>query len=596
MKCNDIIQNLGESGDIPYQVKQGPQPMAMTSPKPTAIVASKKWTAITPDIEARATQQGFRKVMLSVNRQLVPGLEGGDQQLGSKIIVAPSDFENMTRTGDAGTARRPMGVTSAEKTGIGAPAMPTREAHYRAKGSQSAYDRDHASSVSGMGRPERDMSDEANLLYIYKDGKLRQKMVSNSNEREARQMGFRDTAEQALRLHGIIRSKFDPKKFVQNVGGKWVPVNPFGDTESVAEGHEDRTSYQVAKILADKGVKYAPELEGKIINAIGLVMIQELGMDKKLVRNIISRDDDFLADTLSELHHMTKGLDEGKTTKAEAPKPRNFVAKNAKMGGAGQHADKKKAQKQGVVKHKKALAEEEISQGSIKTVTPQGGVEIVSKDPNDPIKSQTVDQKFLIKDPKSGSLMLNKTAMTATGPGQTGAEENPIKPGAPVSVVSAEDVHAVGSHQGAHGDEVTDTNTQSPIGGDQEHDEITKLLVSKLRQLAGMTDEGVSFNGVTQHDNGDMSYNQGPLSMRKNKDGSSDMSATIGDTTARVQQNPIGVKTMTAQGPHADAINSVDASAERKGVDPKKFAKFQQGIPAPTSEALNAMLRIAGLK
>ena len=28
-------------------------------------------------------------------------------------------------------------------------------------------------------------------------------------------------------------------------------------------------------------------------------------------------------------------------------KPRNFVAKNAKMGGAGQHKDKKKAEKQG---------------------------------------------------------------------------------------------------------------------------------------------------------------------------------------------------------------------------------------------------------
>jgi hypothetical protein len=586
MKRNDIIQRLDESSDIPYQVKQGPQPMAMTTPKPTAIVASKLWTAITPEIEAKATAQGFRKVMLKVNNQLVPGLEGGDQVLGSKIIVAPSDFENMTRTGDAGTARRPMGVQSAEKTGIGAPPMPAKE------GYGSNYD----SNRSGFGRPKRDMSDEANLLYIYKDGKLRQKMVSNSNEREARQMGFRDTPEQALRLHGIIRSKFDPKKFVQNVGGKWVPVNPFGDTESVAEGHEDRTSYQVAKILADKGVKYAPELEGKIINAIGLVMIQELGMDKKIVRNIISRDDDFLADTLSELHHMTQGLSEGKTTKAEAPKPRNFVAKNAKMGGAGQHKDKKKAQKQGDVKHKKALAEEEIKQANIKTVTPQGGVEIVSKDPNDPIKSQTVDQKFLIKDPKTGSLMLNKTAMTATGPGQTGAEENPIKPGAPVSVVSAEDVHAVGAHQGAHGDEVTDINTQSPIGGDQEHDEITKLLVSKLRQLAGMTDEDVSFNGVTQHDNGDMTYSQGPLTTRQNKDGSSDTTATIGDTTARVQQNPIGVKTMTAQGPGADAINSVDASAERKGVDPKKFAKFQQQNPAATSEALDAMLRIAGLK
>ena len=36
-------------------------------------------------------------------------------------------------------------------------------------------------------------------------------------------------------------------------------------------------------------------------------------------------------------------------------KPRNFVAKNAKMGGAGQHKDKKKAEKQGDVKHKQKL-------------------------------------------------------------------------------------------------------------------------------------------------------------------------------------------------------------------------------------------------
>jgi len=36
----------------------------------------------------------------------------------------------------------------------------------------------------------------------------------------------------------------------------------------------------------------------------------------------------------------------------EAPKPRNFVAKNAKMGGAGAHKDKKKAEKQGDTKHK----------------------------------------------------------------------------------------------------------------------------------------------------------------------------------------------------------------------------------------------------
>ena len=43
--------------------------------------------------------------------------------------------------------------------------------------------------------------------------------------------------------------------------------------------------------------------------------------------------------------------------KVEPPKPRNFVAKNAKMGGAGQHKDKKKAEKQGDVKHKKPFME-----------------------------------------------------------------------------------------------------------------------------------------------------------------------------------------------------------------------------------------------
>jgi len=44
--------------------------------------------------------------------------------------------------------------------------------------------------------------------------------------------------------------------------------------------------------------------------------------------------------------------------KKEPPKPRNFVAKNAVKSGAGAHKDKKKAAKQGDVKHKnKEVAE-----------------------------------------------------------------------------------------------------------------------------------------------------------------------------------------------------------------------------------------------
>lgn len=38
-----------------------------------------------------------------------------------------------------------------------------------------------------------------------------------------------------------------------------------------------------------------------------------------------------------------------------ASKPRNFVAKNQKTAGAGAHKDKKRAEKQGDVKHKKDL-------------------------------------------------------------------------------------------------------------------------------------------------------------------------------------------------------------------------------------------------
>ena len=54
--------------------------------------------------------------------------------------------------------------------------------------------------------------------------------------------------------------------------------------------------------------------------------------------------------------------------KKEVNKPRNFVAKNSKMGmgGAGAHKDKKKAMKQGEVKHKQKEISEVDNSGKIK--------------------------------------------------------------------------------------------------------------------------------------------------------------------------------------------------------------------------------------
>ena len=109
-------QTMGEGPETPYFVDNSSgTPMAKTSPRPTAIVASKMWTAITPEIEAKATAQGFHKVMLQHNGKQVTGLEGGDQKLGSKILVAPADFQSMLapQGSNAGIAKSPMARESA---------------------------------------------------------------------------------------------------------------------------------------------------------------------------------------------------------------------------------------------------------------------------------------------------------------------------------------------------------------------------------------------------------------------------------------------------------------------------------------------------
>lgn len=61
-------------------------------------------------------------------------------------------------------------------------------------------------------------------------------------------------------------------------------------------------------------------------------------------------------------------LNESKTQKQEAPKPRNFVAKNAIQSGAGAHKDKKKAVKQGDVKHKGKMMDLAEMEGELELI------------------------------------------------------------------------------------------------------------------------------------------------------------------------------------------------------------------------------------
>jgi hypothetical protein len=79
----------------------------------------------------------------------------------------------------------------------------------------------------------------------------------------------------------------------------------------------------------------------RAVNNEVLQNIKEEHAQKKIeVKRVVSR--------------VLEKLDEGKTTK-DKPAVRNFVAKNAPKAGAGAHKDKKKAEKQGDIKHKKEL-------------------------------------------------------------------------------------------------------------------------------------------------------------------------------------------------------------------------------------------------
>ena len=91
--------------------------------------------------------------------------------------------------------------------------------------------------------------------------------------------------------------------------------------QPVAEAVEDRTSYQVAKILFDKGINYDAAKENDLISAIGMILVKELNMSPKQARYMISYDEDFVADTLQELGDMNNMPEEGEDMENQESKP-----------------------------------------------------------------------------------------------------------------------------------------------------------------------------------------------------------------------------------------------------------------------------------
>ena len=115
--------------------------------------------------------------------------------------------------------------------------------------------------------------------------------------------------------------------------------------DKLGESVEDRTSYQVARYMFDKGIRYSPENEKHIISKMDDAM-KKLGMDHKQIRFHLSYDEDFIPDTLSELQHMESAVDE-LATGNPAPEMVDDLDEVMRLAGVQQEGIKDIAKKVG---------------------------------------------------------------------------------------------------------------------------------------------------------------------------------------------------------------------------------------------------------
>jgi len=170
----------------------------------------------------------------------VPGGMGGVRKRGGNLLAQEANKDKMPAT-------KPRNFVAKNATTGGA------GAHKDKKKAAKQGDVKHKSREMDMAeaaktaKKEGFQNDEANLYYRYdtSNGRVKQRMVHNDEERQAMAQGFKDTPEAALKAHGIFRSKFDPKKFMQKQGDKYVEVFPFGQ-QSVAE-EEDKMDSRFRK-------------------------------------------------------------------------------------------------------------------------------------------------------------------------------------------------------------------------------------------------------------------------------------------------------------------------------------------------------------
>jgi len=84
------------------------QMAAKVGNKYVKVMPSKLWWELTPDVAAKANQQGFSTIYLNVNGTKIPAVMGGDQKLGSRIDVSPKDYQTIKSSKQAPQTNQPL--------------------------------------------------------------------------------------------------------------------------------------------------------------------------------------------------------------------------------------------------------------------------------------------------------------------------------------------------------------------------------------------------------------------------------------------------------------------------------------------------------
>ncbi len=213
---------------------------------------------------------------------------------------------------------------------------------------------------------------------LYTAAELRSILDSNENLPEwvqskiTKAMDYLDTARDYIKSQGVAEGKEDKIKQLKQdyatavhwsknetspqkreaARQKAEKIKRHLDTQYKQGVAEGEGNVEIGQQMANDGITYSPDKEDELIGLMSQYM-KKAGMSSKQIRYLLSYDEDYIPDQLSFL--PKKGMAENKKgvrAVKHTVKPRNFVAKNAVQSGAGAHKDKKKAQKQGDVKHK----------------------------------------------------------------------------------------------------------------------------------------------------------------------------------------------------------------------------------------------------